>query len=173
MPDIVVETGAIVEGANSYITEDEFETYADNHGYDITPYTGDKVPQAIIRARTAIDATYGVRYPGYKIDGRSQALSWPRTEAYDLSEEEILEDEIPQEVKDAQAEATWEELKKPGALLPTLARGGGISAIRAGSVAINYSGSATNVTKFSKIEGILAPILAKKQAGFIVDAVRA
>lgn len=175
MPDIVVEDGTAANAAaNSYISEGEFETFADNHGYIISSYTGDLIPQAMIRGRTAMDALYGDLYSGTKTHGRDQPLEWPRVDATDADDEDIAEDEIPRELKEAQCEATWQELQNPGSMLPTLARGGQIRVLKAGSVSIEYAGNASATTTFSKLDAILDPLLDSSSvgAGFMATSER-
>lgn len=173
MPDIIVEDGTAPENANSYISTDDFELYAENNGYSLTGYTGTQVEAAVIRGRTALDALYGDRYPGDKTYGRDQSLLWPRAYAYDTDDYEIADDEIPTEIIQAQSEATYQELVSPNSMLPTLDRGGAIRSIKAGSVAIEYAGNASATATYSKIDGILEPLLeASSSSGFMMESER-
>ncbi len=152
----IVEDGTIVEDANSYVTEAEFDYYCDSLGKD--PDDGD-VEQALVRGTQAIDARYRARYPGTRAEGRDQSLEWPRTEATDINGFDIDEDEIPQEVKDAVCEAALRELTEPGSMLPDLERGGNIKRLKAGSVEVEYGAGATATTKYTAIDGILSSLI--------------
>lgn len=79
---------------------------------------------ALIRASSALDGIYGDRFAGRKTGGRSQALAWPRTGAYDhCAGEDIPSDEIPQEVVNAAYEIALAELLQPGSSSPAVTPG--------------------------------------------------
>ncbi len=79
---------------------------------------------ALVRASSALDGIYGDRFAGRKTGGRSQALAWPRTGAYDhCAGEDISSDEIPQEVVNAAYELALAELQAPGSSSPTVTPG--------------------------------------------------
>jgi tRNA(Ile)-lysidine synthase TilS/MesJ len=169
---MILEDGTGVEGANAYVTMDEVAEYAEEHGLEWVTSPSDDGETAIVRATTAIDARYRSRYPGYRTNGRSQSLEWPRSEAYDAEEEEIADDEIPQELKDAVCEAAVRELATPHSMMPDTAVGGIEKRIKAGSVEIERFGNAAVGPTFSIIDGILAPLLGTPSASFIGSAVR-
>lgn len=171
---LVVENGDGVDGANSYLSQLEFKEYADSRGLSYEGKTGPEIESALIRATAWIDATYRSRWPGTRLNGRSQPLAWPRSEATDADGEEIAEDEVPQEVLDATAEAAFRELTDSGSLSPDLERGGDIRRLKAESVEIEYSTTAATKTTFSVIDGILSGLLAGvASSGFTALAVRA
>jgi hypothetical protein len=152
---IVLEDGSGILNANSYVTEEEFDTYCDDR--DITADDGD-AEAALIRAAVALDGKYRMKYPGYRTVGRLQGLEWPRTAAYDYEGLTIDTDEIPLEIKNAQCELALRELTEPGSLTPDLERGGNIRSIRAGSVGIDYSGS-TVMTVYTIVDQILSKLI--------------
>lgn len=153
---LLVEDGSGVVGANSYATEDDFDTYTEDHGYTVT--VGD-TEAALVRATTILDGIYRKSYPGTRTNGRTQYLQWPRTLATDAEGEEIADDEIPQEIIDATCEIALRELASPNSVLPDLERGGSIRSVKAGSVAIQYGDAAPNVTTLQIIDGILGPLI--------------
>lgn len=159
---IVVEDGTGLANANSYASEGTLEVYADNHG--VTLATGD-AEAALIRATAAIDATYRGRFPGYKTNGRDQALELPRLAGYDIEGNLLPADEVWTEVVNATCEAAIRELIEPGSMMPDLERGGNIKSLKAGSVAIEYGANATARTTFTVIDGILSGILISGSAG--------
>lgn len=92
---IVVETGAIVTGANSYVTTTELETYADERGVSIT---ASEKEDLLIKA---MDYLESLDYKGIKIR-KTQPLEWPRSHVIIDEVYWIDADEIPQELKNAQ-----------------------------------------------------------------------
>jgi hypothetical protein len=115
---LVVETGAIVAGAESYISAADATTYHTARGN--TLWTGtDAVKEAALRKATAyLDGKYRSRWKGYKVrpvplDGLTeQLLEWPR---YDVEVSGYLFpcDEIPQRLKDACCELALRALSGP------------------------------------------------------------
>ncbi len=166
---IIVEDGTGVTGANSYVSEDDLDTYTDDRGTTLA--SGD-AEAALIRATTFIDSCYRNRYPGYKTFQRLQSLEWPRTAAVDREGIPIDDDEIPIEIKKATCEAAIRELSSPQSLLPDLERGGDIRRLQAGSVAIDYGNGARAVTTFQLIDGILAGLLGSQQSALVANAIR-
>jgi len=67
---IIVETGEIVAGANSYISEADLIAYASARGYT---FVGD-VEVMIIQAMDYIES---LNYQGWKVE-KDQPLQWPR-----------------------------------------------------------------------------------------------
>jgi hypothetical protein len=156
---LVVEDGTGLAGANSYVSEAEFEAYCDNRA--ITLATGDE-DGALIRATQFIDGEYRLRFPGTRLNGRAQALEWPRKDAVDQFGDDIDDDEVPIEIKNATCEAAVRELADPGSLSPDLERGGKIKELQAGSVDIVYTDNAPAETIFSIIDKALSGIVGKR-----------
>lgn len=97
---LVIETGAIVTGANSYVTLTEARAYATLRG--VTLPASD--PAAEILAIKAMDYLEGQRnyYQGTKVD-KDQPLQWPRTDVV-VEGFDVEEDEIPTILKNAQCQ---------------------------------------------------------------------
>lgn len=166
-----VEDGTGIEGANSYVSENDLGTYTDDRG--VTLASGD-AEAALIRATASIDAIYRSRFPGWRTNGRSQGLEWPRSGASDAEGNEIAEDEIPVEIVNAVCEFAVRELTTPGSTAPDLERGGNIRRMKAGSVEIEYGGNATANTVFQIVDGILAGLLGGNSTSqYTASAVRA
>lgn len=172
---IIVEDGGGKADAVSYLSASDFKGYADARGLSYDGMSDAQIEQSLVRGTAWIDSTYRSRWPGVRLNGRAQALAWPRSGAVDADGEEIAADEIPSEVLDATAEAAYRELNSPGGLAPDLERGGAITKLQAGSVAVEYSGVAPATTTFTMIDGILASILAGggQSSDFTARAVRA
>lgn len=94
---IIVEDGTRVSGANSYITVAELTTYADERGVTISAAEEEDL---LIEA---MDYLESLDYIGYRYT-EDQALSWPRSDARKYKIYWYDTDEIPQDLKDAQAE---------------------------------------------------------------------
>lgn len=164
---LTVEDGTGLAGANSYVSETDFDTYCDDRG--IT--TSGDAEAALIRGTAWIDNTYRARFPGYRLKYRAQALEWPRANAYDSACNLVASDAVPVEVVNATCEAAIRELTEAGSLAPDLDRGGQIKELGAGSVRIVYGANAPNTTTFQIIDGILAGLLGST-SGFTARTVR-
>lgn len=95
---LTVESGAIVENANSYVSVADFRAYATARGVSLSADDAD-VEVILIKAMDFLES-HSSRFKGRKVS-RDQALSWPR---YDV----VIEDwswshtEIPRQVIAAQ-----------------------------------------------------------------------
>lgn len=165
---MVVEDGSGLSNSNSYASEDAFETYCDDRG--VTPADGD-AEAALIRATQWIDNTYRARFPGSRVNGRDQALEWPRSEATDAAGNDLDDDAVPVEIVRATCEAALRELTEAGSLAPDLDRGGQIKELQAGSVRVVYGANAASTTSFQAIDGILSGLIGSASTMF-ASAVR-
>lgn len=83
MPNLIVEQGQGLPGANAYITVEYADEYHDNMGHDFwTQLTRNQKMSCIIRATMYIDQRFKRRYRGLR-QGVDQSLGWPRIGAYD------------------------------------------------------------------------------------------
>lgn len=173
---LVVEDGTGMEDSNSYVSVDDADLYHSQRGNATWTEASSSPDQgktaALIRGTAAIEAMIRGRLSGEKMNGRDQALLFPRSSMEDADGEEIAEDEIPVELVHAVCEAALRELVEPGSMLPDLDRGGAIRSLKAGSVAIEYAGNAELTTTFSIIDGLLAGLLGVAQASFIGTTIR-
>lgn len=172
---LLVETGAGILGADSYVATADCVQYATARGLDFA--SDDLGDAALRRATSYIDNTYRVQFPGYRTFRRAQALEWPRTNAYYTYAEPrgdtpyfvdprmlypfdlIGANTIPPEIIAATCEAAVREYAEPGALLPDLERGGLINSLKASSVEIRYAGGAPGQTAFQAIEAALSGLI--------------
>jgi hypothetical protein len=97
---LVAETGAIVDGANTYITVAEAVAYATRRGVNLGT-DGTAIAAMLIKAADYLD-TKETAFQGQRVSS-TQALCWPREYAC-LFDDDIDETTIPQRIKDAQAE---------------------------------------------------------------------
>lgn len=101
---LIVEDGSIVPGANTYITDQELTDYADARGLTY-PATAPDREQLLIKA---MDYLHDQKYKGNRTNPEKQILDWPRSNVFS-NERYIDHDEIPYELKNAQAEAALAE----------------------------------------------------------------
>lgn len=104
-PTLVATAGDA--SANTYATLAEAETYHTGHPHADTWAEADALAQtrALLLATRLLDAQ--VNWQG-AIATLTQALGWPRLQAYDRHDRSIGSTEIPQRVKDATCEyARW------------------------------------------------------------------
>lgn len=172
---LIVETGAGLANAESYAAVSDVVTYASNRNFT---FPGTDVPAsegALRRATAWIDSTFRTRFTGYRTLRRAQALEWPRVGAYvyipnnasdmayaggyDPAYDYIGQNVIPIEIINATCEAAIREFASPGALAPDLERGGAIKLLKAGSVEIEYGGSASALTTWTAINNTLSGLL--------------
>jgi hypothetical protein len=95
---IIVEDGTGVTNANSYVSEAEVRTYAEDRG--ITVGTDSAVAILIFNAMDYMNAQYDERWVGVKTDD-ANALAWPRT-GICMNGVDIPDDVIPNDIKQAQ-----------------------------------------------------------------------
>ena len=177
-PDVIVEDGSVVPGANSYITVAYADYYLGKQGFvDWATTPLEEKIGALIRATLGIDSTYGSRYPGTKVGGRSQSLMWPRKDAEDNDEEEIADDEVPIEIRKATAEAAYLEWLTPGFLSPNWTLDQLVTQETLGPLSVSYSdpsnfGRGGNLPTLTKIDGILYPILGSSGPNLFGTSVR-
>lgn len=111
---LTVETGAGVEGGNSYASLETALAYHADRGNAAWAAALDPARSAaLIRASAAIDGLFGARFPGYRATS-AQGLEWPRAEAWDRDGYPLVG--LPQEVVNATCEAALIELGSAGAL---------------------------------------------------------
>lgn len=90
---LIIETGSIVAGADSFATVAEFATYAANYGRTVTDDTTEV--EALLR-RAALQMDY-IQWKGCGVT-RDQSLSWPRYGVL-VNRWELPSTEIPAKVK--------------------------------------------------------------------------
>ena len=166
---LIIENGSIVPGAESYVSVADCETYCTNRGLAFTG-TVDLQEQALRRATVWLDGAFRARYVGWRKEGRSQPLEWPRKVAQVQTQPNdfIADDVVPQEVIDANCEAAVRELATPGGLSPDITPGKIQTKVAvSGAVSVEYAATA-NATQDQRpvmtvISSILSPVLKAAQ----------
>lgn len=94
--------------ANSYATVDEADDYLTQARLHVdetwTSLTADRKEAALMWAAREVDL---FEFIGCLVDPATQALQWPRSGAYTSDGRTVAEDEIPEVVKNAQAELAY------------------------------------------------------------------
>jgi len=119
---LVVETGAGVEGANSYATLSYLDDYHLARGNAAWGSASEANKIAAALRGMAYIETF--RYRGQKVSVL-QACSFPRTGVVTRDGLSWPSDSVPESVRRAQAEAALRELAAPGTLLPDWTPGKG------------------------------------------------
>ncbi|MDB4352471.1 hypothetical protein OAA60_03460 [Porticoccaceae bacterium] len=146
-------------GTNSYISLDDFQSWALLFGNDISAYTDEQIESSTVRtALTFIDPTY--TFKGAVID-EAQSMELPTDEVAIV------------DVNNAAAQAVWQDLK--GFLfvdMTTQSINGDIASesksIGSLKKSVEYVDGSSNSTTFntSIIDSLLRPFLDQSQAGF-------
>lgn len=154
----VVEDGTIVTGATSYAAVADADAYFLDRGNTVwaAAIAADK-EAALIRATQAVDNYGNGRFVGYQSTA-TQALLWPRTDAYNMDDYALTG--VPNAVKVATYEGAVTELATPGALTPSLSRGGMIKSERVeGAIEVVYQDGAPSSTVYTSFTRALAPVI--------------
>lgn len=144
--------------ADTYATLAEAEAYVSTMGLT---FSGDDAAkeQALRRAAVWLDATYRTYWPGQKVNGRSQARDWPRSNAYDHEGNLIASDAIPAEIKNAQIEAATREAANSGSLSPDVTNEKVLTTLGPMSWTLTGTGAKSKRPEVTTVDDILGGLL--------------
>lgn len=129
---LVPEDGTGLANANSYVSWDEIELYAEERSWTDWAAATDEAKEVAIRDATVyLDTSYAWKGA---IALETQALAWPREGALDRDGRELTG--VPRRVKDACCELARMNLT---AALVTSRTEGEVQSMTAGSVSITYA----------------------------------
>lgn len=166
---LIVETGAVVSGANTYASIATVAAYCASMGYAEWAASGVTDAQreaAVLRAMSYIEALpwYGIK------TARDNPLAWPRSGMCDREGYALDSDAVPAVVVKALCEAAYRELKAAGTLQPDETRDDSLASLSvAGAVSLQWSAGAPSRTNFRMIRDLLAGLI---QAGGGIRLVR-
>lgn len=147
---------ALIVGTNTYATEGELGTYANDRGIVIV----DSNPSVLLTKAMDYLATLEDRWQGERTSP-TQPLAWPRTGVY-VYGTALADDAIPQSLKDAQCRLAL-DVDAGTALLPTVSAGSKGSVIEEtvfGAVSVKYAEGANNTQPvFTAAMGLLKPLM--------------
>ena len=159
---LIVETGAIVAGANSYVSLTDCRAYATARALSLPVADADLEALLI----SAMDYLEGLRsrYQGAKVSPETQALQWPRTGVY-VDGVAFGETAIPKELKDAQSRLACEKFAGVD-IMPTTT-GAFVSEETVGPLTTKYDASQGGGTQpnISSVDALLAPLFSQSTAG--------
>lgn len=166
--ELIVEDGSGVPGANSYVSlgeADEYHTQNGNTAWSngATSPSDDLRASALIRAAMILDGTYKSRWPGRRTHGRNQGRDWPRTGAADAEGFPLPDDEVPDEIKNAQCEMALREYVSPGSLNPDVVETSRVLREKVGDLEVQYADvtkTGGSIPQLTFVDNILAGILA-------------
>src|ERR1044072_3560196 len=132
-----VETGSGSSTANAQFSVEFADSYfADRGIVDWCDATLDAKQPAIVRA-SAYMTSYN--WKGYKRNGRTQTMAWPRQDVVDENGFGIHVDEIPIEVKQGGSELALRELAQPGYLTPDVVLSDQVQSEQIGDLSVTYN----------------------------------
>jgi len=146
---------ALIVGTNTYATEGELGTYANDRGIVIV----DSNPSVLLTKAMDYLATLEDRWQGERTSP-TQPLAWPRTGVY-VYGTALADDAIPQSLKDAQCRLAL-DVDAGVALLPTVSAGSKGSVIEEAVdvVTVKYAEGANNTQPvFTAAMGLLKPLM--------------
>lgn len=153
---LIIETGAGVAGANSYVTLAEARTYASARGVTLTDFD-DVLERYLILAVDYLEAQRE-NFKGTKTDA-TYALQWPRYGVI-LDGVELASNVIPVELKNAQIQIAM-AANEGIDLMPTATGDAFITAEKVGPLETRYSQrlNTSGVPIVRKLEAVLEPLL--------------
>lgn len=131
-----VENGTGLAAANAYAAVETFEDHHTGRGRDYSAYADADVQVALVRATDYMDKRFSRRWRGDKGSG-SQALCWPRSNAYDNAGHLLTG--LPPQLVRAVCEYAWLALTLGTELAPVPSRTAGrITAEQVGPIRTEY-----------------------------------
>ena len=164
MAELIVETGSIISGADSYVSRASAVTFLDNfygeYDEEAAAFLGVSTSKQNILLRRAaydLDRKYRLHWKGIKIQ-QDQSLDWPR---YDVVDEDgwwVPPDTVPLRVQRAQVEIA-KRLAVDTAIFEDRDRGGLVQSEKVDVIAISYFASAPAATLFEGLDAVLKGLL--------------
>lgn len=171
MATLIVETGAIVANANTYVTVAEADAYwADrNQSLWAALSPAEKEASLVIAAQYL---EWNFDWLGSRINSTTQAMVWPRwlPDGLDSDLRFINSNVIPPRVKFAQIELAY--LQSQGELQPNTDVGGLPIEVQLGPLSVKYSQSPQTYRSFAYVDQLLK-LLVRDSSGISMKAVRA
>jgi hypothetical protein len=134
---LIVEDGTGKSNANAIVSLDAVKEYWDGRGVSYAEYSDDQLNGAIVRASAFLASAY--QWQGIKVNQRAQTMPFPRTGVFDREGWNILQDEIPREVKAACAEIALYEAANPGGMNPNVVLAEKVTSEQVGPIKVEYA----------------------------------
>lgn len=126
MIQYIVEDGSGKADATSYASIAFFKQYFENQGYAFDSIADSDFEVWGNKATKTLEGLYLAIWPGIRYS-TTQALSWPRSDAYYIDEISIAYDVVPIEIQNATAEMVY-ALSSGGDIQPVIDTAGNIIA---------------------------------------------
>lgn len=173
---LTVEDGTGLAGADAFVSLAYVDAYHTARGN--AAWTGDDADKEAAIRRATFFLSNSYRWQGYKRNGRSQALAWPRYDVVDLEGWGVPFDAVPQEIKDATAEVALRELATPGAMTPDVTLADKVKREKVGPIEVEYANVSTGAEASRPVlmivRDLIAPLLARVgRSPLVGSAVRA
>lgn len=159
---LVVETGAALANAESFISVADADTRRSNLGGDATWTAASDKEAALRKATEYIEQVYRDRWRGYR-QTTTQALSWPRNSVVVDGNTQIATDVVPAEVRNACADLALKALSE--ALAPDLERA--VVREKVGPIETEFDRASPQSKRFRAIELMLTPYLKPASARLV------
>ena len=161
---LTVEDGTGLANADSYLSEADADTYHTNHSNSAS-WSGatTATKEAALRMATQyLDAVYGMLWLGTRTN-ELQALDFPRQDIFDRDGFVVSSTAVPQEIKNACAEAALRNITETAGLLPDITSPGTIKSesdkIGALATSKTYVGGKSQIKKFRIIDLLVAGLI--------------
>jgi len=166
---ITVETGAIVDNANSYVSVANARAYAVNRGVTLSA-TDDVVAAQLIKATDYLEQ-FACRYQGTRVSSE-QELEWPRIDAY-LGEDLIPSNTIPKSLISAQCQLVMAQVAG-FTLQPNVSATDYVVREKTGPLETEYADpfKVGIMPQLSAVDALLAPLFGECAASSGLRAVR-
>lgn len=134
---LIVEDGTGKSDANTLLSLVDAKAYWDGRGVSYEDYTDDQLNAAIVRASAFLTSAY--QWQGIKVNQRAQTMPFPRTGVFDREGWNVLQNEIPREVKAACCEIAIVEAATPGTMNPNVVLAEKITSEQVGQIRVEYA----------------------------------
>lgn len=157
---VIVETGAIVTGANSFCDSAYVDAYAAARGRTewLAASPQSQRDQAVIQGGDYLKNEARYPYRGTRVS-YLQTMPFPRTGASEYRGPTLPSNYVSWRLMDANAELAIRAFASPGSLQPDLERGGAVKREKVDSLETEYFDKAPVETTIRAVAGILAPLL--------------
>jgi len=161
--ELIVEDGSGVVGANSYVSADDYLTWAAARG--LPELEQEQVEIAAVQAVDYLQIE--VCYSGYRVD-EEQALEYPRTSVY-INGVLFADDAVPSQLKQAQMHLMSAVLSGVP-LMPNVSGNAADYVVKekVGPIETTFADATVfnGRTSFTAVERLLAPLLGRNCTGF-------
>lgn len=165
---LTVETGQGLPDAESYLSVADADAYHTRFGNTSWTGTTPEKEIALRRATQYIDATYGLRWQGQRVNS-VQALDWPRYDVVTRDGYVLDSTTLPQALKDATAEMAIACLEEDPMPSPDVNAEIKKERFKVGPIEeeTEYVDGKSETTYHRKVSSLLTPLLMTASQGYV------